>query len=37
MRREVLLLDEIISAAQRAIDVGTRHVVEDRATGRNEP
>jgi hypothetical protein len=29
MRREALLLDEISSAAQRAIDVATRHVVED--------
>ena len=32
MRREALLLDEIISAAQRAIDIATRHVVEDLAT-----
>ena len=29
MRREALQLDEIISAAQRAIDIATRHVVED--------
>ena len=29
MRREALLLDEIISAAQRAIDIAMRHAVED--------
>jgi uncharacterized protein with HEPN domain len=32
MRREALLLDEIISAAQRATDIATRHAVEDLAT-----
>lgn len=31
MRREALLLDEIISAAQRATDIATRHEVEDLA------
>ena len=31
MRREALLLDEIITAAQRAIDIATRHGVEDLA------
>jgi uncharacterized protein with HEPN domain len=31
MRREALLLDEIISAAQRATDIATRHGVEDLA------
>jgi hypothetical protein len=29
MRREALLLDEIISAAQRATDIATRHGVDD--------
>jgi uncharacterized protein with HEPN domain len=31
MRREALLLDEIISAAQRATDIATRHGVDDLA------
>ena len=32
MRREALLLDEIIGAAQRATDIASRHGVEDLAT-----
>ncbi len=31
MRREALLLDEIIGAAQRATDIASRHRVEDLA------
>jgi uncharacterized protein with HEPN domain len=31
MRREALLLDEIIGAAQRATDIATRHGVDDLA------
>lgn len=31
MRREALLLDEIITAAQRGTDIATRHGVEDLA------
>ena len=32
MRRESLLLDEIIAASQRAHDITSRHSVEDLAT-----
>ena len=32
MRRESLLLDEIIAASQRAHDIASRHSVEDLAT-----
>ena len=32
MRREALLLDEIVAASQRAIDIAARHSPEDLAT-----